>query len=132
MTPFGAKLRELRKERNVNLKEMAAGIGVTSAYLSALEHGNRGLPTFEMTQRMIAYLNIIWDEAHELQQLREISNPRVTVDTAGLAPAATEFANELSKEIHTLDQRTLEQMITLLRKTTLLYREIGGEARSIA
>ena len=41
MTPFGQKLRDLRRERNISQKEMAGALGVSAAYLSALEHGHR-------------------------------------------------------------------------------------------
>ena len=44
MTPFGAKIRALRAERGVSQKDMAAALGVSAAYLSALEHGRRGVP----------------------------------------------------------------------------------------
>ena len=66
MTPLGAKLRAMREERGVTLKDMAASLRVSSAYLSALEHGHRGKPTWILLQRMIAYFNVIWDEAEEL------------------------------------------------------------------
>lgn len=99
MTPLGARLRALREERGVSLKEMAAALRVSSAYLSALEHGKRGKPTWMLLQRIIAYFNIIWDEAEELQRLAEMSDPRVVVDTAGLSPEATELANRLARDI---------------------------------
>ena len=41
MTPLGLKLRELRRKKGVSQKEMAAALGVSAAYLSALEHGRR-------------------------------------------------------------------------------------------
>ena len=44
MTPFGKKVREHRDRRGMTMKEMAAGLSVSSAYLSALERGNRGRP----------------------------------------------------------------------------------------
>ena len=44
MTPFGRRLRELRRERGQTLKAMAAALHVSPAYLSALEHGHRGRP----------------------------------------------------------------------------------------
>lgn len=99
MTPLGAKLRALREERGVTLKEMAVALRVSSAYLSALEHGKRGKPTWMLLQRIIAYFNIIWDEAEELQRLAEISDPRVVVDTSGMSPEATELANRLARDI---------------------------------
>ncbi len=42
MTPFGARLRALRAQRGVTLKDLAAALQVSAAYLSALEHGRRG------------------------------------------------------------------------------------------
>jgi transcriptional regulator with XRE-family HTH domain len=99
MTPLGAKMRELREARGVTLKQMAKALGVSSAYLSALEHGKRGKPTWILLQRIIHYFNVIWDEAEELQRLAELSDPRVTIDTGGLTPEATEFANRLARDI---------------------------------
>lgn len=99
MTPLGARLRALREERGVTLKEMAKAVRVSSAYLSALEHGRRGKPTWSLLQRIITYFNVIWDEAEELQRLAELSDPKITIDTGGLAPEATELANRLAAEI---------------------------------
>ncbi len=99
MTPLGAKLRALREERGATLKDMAKALNVSSAYLSALEHGRRGTPTWVLLQRIITYFNVIWDEAEELQRLAELSDPRVVVDTGGLSPEATEFANRLANDI---------------------------------
>jgi transcriptional regulator with XRE-family HTH domain len=99
MTPLGAKLRRMRTERGIALKDMAKALNVSSAYLSALEHGKRGKPTWFMVQRIIAYFNVIWDEAEEIQRLAEISDPRITIDTSGMAPEATELTNVLAREI---------------------------------
>ena len=83
MTPFGARLREIREARGMTLKSMAAAIGVSPAYLSALEHGRRGRPTWDLLQRIIGHLNIIWDEADELERLADLSHPRIVIDTEG-------------------------------------------------
>ena len=99
MTPLGQKLRQLREERGVSLKDMAKALRVSSAYLSALEHGRRGKPTWMLLQRIIAYFNVIWDEAEDLQRLAEMSDPKVTIDTGGMAPEATELANRLARDI---------------------------------
>ena len=63
MTPLGEKIRELRSLRGVTMKEMAAALRVSPAYLSALEHGRRGRPTWAQVQAIIGYFNVIWDEA---------------------------------------------------------------------
>jgi transcriptional regulator with XRE-family HTH domain len=108
MTPLGQRIRALREERGVSLKEMAAALNVSSAYLSALEHGRRGKPTGFLLHRMIAYFNVIWDEAEELQRLAELSDPKITIDTGGLAPEATELTNRLARDIARLDADDLK------------------------
>ena len=114
MTPFGAKVRELRKQRKVSMKDMADAIGVTPAYLSALEHGHRGLPSWYLVQRIIAYFNVIWDEAEEITRLARLSHPRVVVDTSGLSPAATELANKLAENISTMPDEDICRHLALL------------------
>ncbi|MGL4296830.1 MAG: helix-turn-helix domain-containing protein [Aestuariivirga sp.] len=114
MTPFGDRMRKLRAERNMTLKDMAGAVGVSPAYLSALEHGKRGRPSWHLIQRIIAHFNIIWDEAEEVVHLARISHPRIAIDTAGLSPRATELANRLAAEIGKLDQATLEDIMALV------------------
>ncbi len=108
MTPLGAKFRAMREARGISLKEMAAALNVSSAYLSALEHGKRGQPTSFLLHRIIAFFNVIWDEAEELQRLAEISDPKVTINTGGLAPEATELTNRLRDDISRLDPEDLK------------------------
>jgi transcriptional regulator with XRE-family HTH domain len=114
MTPFGEKLRELRDARGVTLKAMAEEFGVSAAYLSALEHGHRGKPPWRLVQYIIAYFNIIWDEADDLNRRAQLSAPRVIVDTAGLDPRATEFANRLARETKTLEAEDFAAMLSVL------------------
>ena len=114
MTPFGDRMRKLRAERGVTLKEMADAIGVSSAYLSALEHGKRGRPGWHLIQRILTFFNIIWDEAEEVVRLARISHPRITINTSGLNPKATEFANRLADDIGKLDPATLDELVAVL------------------
>lgn len=115
VTPLGAKIRELRVKQNVSLKEMAAALSVSSAYLSALEHGKRGKPTWFLVQRIIAYFNVIWDEAEEIQRLAELSDPKITIDTAGMNPKATELTNQLALKVGGLSEESLSTLLHQLR-----------------
>jgi transcriptional regulator with XRE-family HTH domain len=116
VTPFGERLRELRRQRGVSQKDMAAAIGVSPAYLSALEHGRRGRPTWVTLQKIIGYFNIIWDDAEDLLRLAEGSDPRAVIDTSGLSPRATELANLLAERIAQLTEAELEQLSAIVRR----------------
>ncbi|MHA1597452.1 MAG: helix-turn-helix domain-containing protein [Alphaproteobacteria bacterium] len=111
MTPFGEKVRALRGERGVMQKQMAEDLGVSGAYLSALEHGHRSQPGPGLVRQVCDYFGLDWDAAEDLRQLALLSDPRVTVDTAGLGAKATELANLLSERIAELDDETIEWII---------------------
>lgn len=107
MTPFGDKIRELRRRRGITLKQLAGALELSPAYLSALEHGHRGLPTPALIVQICEYFNLIWDDYEEMHRLARLSHPRVVVDTRGLAPAATELANLMAERIGALDDTTI-------------------------
>jgi transcriptional regulator with XRE-family HTH domain len=133
MTPFGARMRSLRAERGVTLKALAAEIRVSSAYLSALEHGKRGAPSAGLVHQVCEFYGLIWDEAEELARLARLSRPRVTVNTAGLTPEQTALANRIAQAIHRLPPETVATMHALLDATTPQpkprLRRAAGKAR---
>jgi transcriptional regulator with XRE-family HTH domain len=114
MTPFGEKLRDLRADRGIALKTMAHEIGVSPAYLSALEHGRRGKPTWYLVQRIIGYFNVIWDDAEELEHLAQISLPKVTIDASKLGPRHVELANRLKMDLHLLNVIEVDAILQIL------------------
>ena len=115
MTPFGSRLRELREEKQVTMAQMAKTLQVSSAYLSALEHGKRGRPPTGLLHQVCAYFGLIWDDAEALRRLAELSHPRAVVDTQGLSPKATELANRLAERIGDLDDSRLDALLAELR-----------------
>ena len=115
MTPFGEKVRELRKTRGISQKQMAKKVAISPAYLSALEHGHRGRPSWPLIQQIISFFNIIWDEAEELENLARVSHPRVVVDTSGLSAEATELVNLLNRDIKKLKQEQILEMLKVVK-----------------
>jgi len=115
MTPFGEKVRALREKRGINLKDMAADLELSPAYLSSLEHGHRGRPSEALVVQICEYFHLIWDDYEEMHCLARISHPKVTVDTAGLTPAHTELANTLAERIRDLPEADAKAMLARLR-----------------
>lgn len=114
MTPFGRRLREMRRARGIAQRDMAAALGVSAAYLSALEHGHRGVPSWALVQKIIGYFNVIWDDAEELELLAKASHPRVVIDTSGLSPGATALANLLATRIRDLGEDEIQVLAARL------------------
>jgi transcriptional regulator with XRE-family HTH domain len=110
MTPFGARLRELRVEHNITQAELAERLQISAAYLSALEHGRRGAPSTGLVHQVCAELGLIWDAAEELLSLARISHPRIIVDTAGLTPSQTALANRLAQMMPKLPPETVAEL----------------------
>jgi transcriptional regulator with XRE-family HTH domain len=93
---------------------MAKALGVSSAYLSALEHGKRGRPTDGLVHQIQAYFGLIWEEADALSRLSELSRTRVMLNTVNLSSKATEFSNRLSEAIHRLNDSQLDSLLAEL------------------
>jgi transcriptional regulator with XRE-family HTH domain len=116
MTPFGQRLRDLREQHGRALKDMARALKVSSAYLSALEHGHRAQPKPGFVQQVAAYFNLAWEEVDELKALAELSDPKPSIDTRGLSPLATEVANRLKRTVGLLGGPELEEINKILSK----------------
>ncbi len=119
MTPFGQRVRALRKERAVRLADLAAGLQVSAAYLSALEHGRRGAPSPGLVHQVCEFFGLIWDDAEELVHLARVSHPKVRIDTGGLSPEQTALANRLQQTLARLPPETVTAMMALLDTTKL-------------
>ena len=117
MTPFGAHVRSLRLARGVRLIDLAAGLQVTPAYLSALEHGRRGAPSPGIVHQVCEFFGLIWDDAEELVRLARISHPNVRINTGGLTPEQTALANRLADTLPRLPPETVAAMHALLDAT---------------
>lgn len=130
MTPFGARLRALRAERGLTQAELADRLQISAAYLSALEHGRRGVPSIGLVHQLCAELGLIWDAADEMQTLARLSDPRATVNTAGLSPEATALANRIAQSIARLSPATIAELHAVLdavpRTGRMRVRRVAG------
>lgn len=115
MTPFGAKVRSLRRARGITMKRMAGDLEISQAFLSALEHGHRGRPSPALLVQICEYFHLIWDEYEEMHRLARLSHPRVVVDTRGLDPTRTELANLLADRIAAIDDATTVDLLKRLK-----------------
>ena len=105
-----------KQQLRATLREMAAAMQVSAAYLSALEHGRRGAPSVGLVHQVCEYLGLIWDDADELNRLAQLSRPKVVLDTSGLPPEATELANRLADSIRRLPPGVVSELMAVLER----------------
>ena len=123
MTPFGLKMRSLRAKKGLTLQDQGDFLGVSSAYISALEHGKRGRPSPALVDQSCVWLELSWDEAELLKYLAQMSHPAPTIQTASLPPEATFLANLLAQNIDRLSAQQCRQIFEDLQG--YLKQEMG-------
>ena len=102
MTPFGVKLRDWRHRKNRTLYQQAEVLGVSPAYLSALETGTRGRPSAVLVDQICMWLGLIWDDAEELKKLATLSHPKPTINARGHSAEAIYMVNFLAQNLDRL------------------------------
>ena len=70
-------MRSLRWKRGLTIKDQGLFLDVSSAYISALEHGKRGWPSPAFVDQICVWLELIWDEAELLKYLAQMSHPSI-------------------------------------------------------
>ena len=116
MTPFGLKIRDWRHSKNRTLHQQAEALGVTAAYLSALETGTRGRPSAVLVDQICVWLGLIWDDAEELKRLAGLSHPKPTINARSSSAEAVYLANFLAQNIDRLSSADCQLVIDLMTK----------------
>ena len=72
LTPLGRQLRKLRIDRGENLRDMGGKLGISAAYLSAIETGRKNAPDGIADKISILYA-LPPRDGHELSHAERIS-----------------------------------------------------------
>lgn len=115
MTPFGRFMRTLRLDKTMLLKECADLLGVTPAYLSALEHGKKGAPNDKFVERIVSALRLSPDEARALREAIRNSDTRIVLPLKS-TPFAYETANAFARELPSLTEDQLKRIRAIVKE----------------
>ncbi|ERS01183.1 helix-turn-helix transcriptional regulator [Acinetobacter venetianus] len=110
LTDFGKAIRKLRIDYDTNLNELAASIGVSSAFLSAVETGKKPVSA-ELITKIANVLGLNKDEEHLLTHAASqcIDNVVVRTNTAEEAELALMFARRIQSD--SVDLATLRKIL---------------------
>ena len=110
MTPFGIKLKHIRKQRHKSLKDLSKALKVSIAYVSMLENGKRGRPADGLIELICSYFNLSWEEADELKFLAKRSDINTKMNSEKLSLNATMLTNVLKNNIKWLTEEQLKKL----------------------
>ncbi len=89
VNPFGKAVRNARMEIGVRLKDMADYLGVSSAYLSAVETGNKKVPE-DLVQQVVRYVSDRGLDGSEILRAAARTQQEVTLDLRDTSPETRE------------------------------------------
>ena len=110
MTPFGIKLKYIRKQRHKSLKDLSKALKVSIAYVSMLENGKRGRPADGLIELICSYFNLSWEEADELKFLAKHSDINTKMNSEKMSLNATMLTNVLKNNIKWLTEEQLKNL----------------------
>lgn len=77
---FGTFLRDMRKERHVSIRSLANHLGISAAYLSDIEHGNRSPFSYKMMLDTAEFLLLSKEEEEQMFDEAAASRGEVAAD----------------------------------------------------
>ena len=111
LTEFGAKCRALRSARDKLMADQAKALGVSSAFISAVETGAKPIPT-DYVERVANWLSLPRREKDRLQEAAHASQKAVTI-----RPKSGESAKmvvELAKSIEHLSPVQIRKLRVII------------------
>ncbi|MEQ3513627.1 helix-turn-helix transcriptional regulator [Pseudoalteromonas sp. BZB3] len=116
LTKFGMEVRKKRIDKSMKLAEMADGLQVTSAYLSAVENGKKKLTT-EFAEKVITFLGLESGEKISMLEAAYASQEEFSIkmkddDSALLRNAAGAFARKI--ESSNLSEQQAKSILEIL------------------
>lgn len=114
---FYDKLRDMRKMKGFTIRELADRSGVSAAYISQLENGNRGIPSPDVLMKLSEGLNTSYSELMDIAGYLETSQANQQFESNPVNLRRFLRENELMFDGFILtpeDKEWVERMLTVL------------------
>jgi transcriptional regulator with XRE-family HTH domain len=117
LTPFGIEIRKYRIEKALTLSDMAESIGVSPAYLSAIETGKRNISD-DILYKILGVLQISDETKGHLIKLAGDSKKVVQISLANASSQSREMIAAFARKFSSLSSDDIEKIKNLLEKET--------------
>jgi DNA-binding XRE family transcriptional regulator len=116
-TNYGKILRKIRIDCDELLKDMADKVGVSSAFLSAVENGNKS-PSEKLTESIIEKYALEGARAAELRMAskEDVYSPMVQMNLRGKAAESKDLALSFARKFDSLSEFEIKNIKEILNK----------------
>lgn len=117
LTELGKILRKIRIDRQELLRDMAETLGVSAAYLSAVENGKRNAPVAWIDKIIQAY-RLNPDEAKQLRSAFDESKDELRISLQKISAQKRNTAISFAKALEGLSDEELERIMKVVQKAS--------------
>ncbi|MBR2294386.1 MAG: helix-turn-helix domain-containing protein [Clostridiales bacterium] len=112
-TKLGDFLRGLRMKADISLRKMAADLGISPAFLSAVENGKKKMPDSWFALIPKKY-NLTDNESDEFKDIAYESFETVELNLAKAKEANKKLAIRFARRFDEIDEKTCEELLEVL------------------
>ena len=114
ITKIGDFLRKLRLDNQQILKDMAEVLGVSSAFLSAVENGKKSMPDSWCNILKESY-KLSDDDVDNLRQAAMESQKSISLNLQSASPSNRQLAVSFARQFNSMDADTSQKILRILR-----------------
>lgn len=117
-TIFGKELVKIRLDNGISLKDMAAGLGVPSSYLSAVESAsetNHKKLTSDFLERIFGYLRLDETDEVRLRKAAAVSTGEYRINTSSLDEKRLDTLTMFAQKVGALPPGEIERIRDILK-----------------
>lgn len=115
LTELGKELRKIRINRDEILKDMASKLGITPAYLSAIENGKR-TPTKKFMDTLFSIYKISEEEQKNLTQIFHSTIDNVSINLSDHSQEHKDLGLVFARKFEGLTPDQIDKLIKILNK----------------
>lgn len=115
LTRLGKELRKIRLDNDELLKDMAQRLGVTVAYLSAVENGNRKFPD-SWIHIIASEYGLKEKEVENLQRLAFDERDSININVENANVQERSLAYSFARRFHDLSENEINEIEKILRR----------------
>lgn len=113
LTEFGKVMRIVRINTGDSMRDMAAKIGMSATYLSAIETGKRNIPA-DMEELLFSHYDFSEKDKKKIKDAIESSASHVKIDLTDMADKKKKLIYSITKS--DIDEETLDRLCEIIKK----------------